>query len=74
SRAPSSTKAWAWRVKEPPRPHAGWAWPAFVGANILLFVATDLVLGAWALWPTVLNGLVLGTGAFALWRVAPGRR
>ncbi|MFE2324712.1 serine/threonine-protein kinase [Streptomyces sp. NPDC059385] len=57
-----------------PRPPARWAWPAFVGVNILLFVAADLVLGAWALWPVVLNGLILGTGAFALWRVAPGRR
>ncbi|MFE3287470.1 protein kinase [Streptomyces sp. NPDC059233] len=57
-----------------PRPHAGGAGPAVGGANLLGVVATDLVLGAWALWPTVLNGLVLGTGAFALWRVAPGRR
>ncbi|MFF3618601.1 serine/threonine-protein kinase [Streptomyces sp. NPDC002467] len=56
-----------------PRPPARWAWPAFVGVNLLLFLVGHL-LGVWALLPVVLNGLILGTGAFALWRVAPGRR
>ncbi|MFJ8015491.1 protein kinase [Streptomyces sp. NPDC096339] len=57
-----------------PRPPARWAWPAFVGVNVLLFAVGDRFLNAWALWPVVLNGLILGSCSFGLWRVAPGRR
>lgn len=57
-----------------PRPPARWAWLEFVGVNVLLFALGNFLLAGWALLPTVLNGLILGTCAFALWRVAPGRR
>ncbi|MEV7520243.1 serine/threonine-protein kinase [Streptomyces sp. NPDC091371] len=57
-----------------PRPRVFRAWLEFVCVNILLFLVGNLVLNAWAVLPTVLNGLILGTCSFALWRVAPGRR